>query len=62
MKAQTPRRPPGFIEPCLPTIADAVRAVLAKPGSWAKFGLQGCLAAAAKRLHHNISPLARSVN
>ena len=24
MKAQTPRRPPGFIEPCLPTLADAV--------------------------------------
>jgi transposase len=30
------------------------RAVLAKPGSWAKFGLQGWLAAAAKRLHHNV--------
>jgi hypothetical protein len=22
MKAQTPRRPPGFIEPCLPTLAE----------------------------------------
>ena len=30
------------------------RAVLAKPGSWVKFGLQGWLAAAAKRLHHNV--------
>src|SRR5205814_9658158 len=30
------------------------RAVLAKPGSWAKFGLQGWLADAAKRLHHNV--------
>jgi transposase len=30
------------------------RAVLAKPGSWAKFGLEGWLAAAAKRLHHNV--------
>jgi transposase len=30
------------------------RAVLAKPGSWAKFGLQRWLAAAAKRLHHNV--------
>jgi transposase len=30
------------------------RAVLAKPGSWAKFGLHGWLAAAAKRLHHNV--------
>jgi transposase len=30
------------------------RAVLAKPGSWAKFGLRARLAAAAKRLHHNI--------
>ncbi len=27
---------------------------LAKPGSWAKFGLEGWLAAAAKRLHHNV--------
>ena len=30
------------------------RAVLAKPGSWAKFGLEGWLAAATKRLHHNV--------
>jgi transposase len=30
------------------------RAVLAKPGSWAKFGLQKWLAAAVKRLHHNV--------
>jgi transposase len=30
------------------------RAVLAKPGSWAKFGLEGWLVAAAKRLHHNV--------
>jgi transposase len=30
------------------------RAVLAKPGSWAKFGLEGWLAPAAKRLHHNV--------
>ena len=30
------------------------RAVLAKPGSWAKFGLEEWLAAAAKRLHHNV--------
>jgi transposase len=30
------------------------RAVLAKPGSWAKFGLEGWLRPAAKRLHHNV--------
>ena len=30
------------------------RAVLAKPGSSAKFGLEGWLAGAAKRLHHNV--------
>lgn len=30
------------------------RAVLAKPQSWAKFGLEGWLVAAAKRLHHNV--------
>ena len=30
------------------------RAVLAKPGSWAKFGFEGWLAAATKRLHHNV--------
>ena len=28
--------------------------MLAKPGSWAKFGLEGWLAAAAKRLHDNV--------
>jgi transposase len=30
------------------------RAVLAKPGSWVKFGLDGWLTAAAQRLHHNV--------
>ena len=30
------------------------RAVLAMPGSWAKFGLEGWLVGAAKRLHHNV--------
>jgi transposase len=30
------------------------RAVLARPASWAKFGLEGWLTAAAKRLHHNV--------
>lgn len=30
------------------------RAVLAKPRSWAKFGLDGWLSAAARRLHHNV--------
>jgi hypothetical protein len=41
------------------TLFIGARAVLAKPGSWAKFGLQGWLAAAAKRLHTITSRLRR---